>query len=293
MKTLIIPALLILASSAFAREGVMKQRIKFDHEVAMRGGDVEGNGGDRCARDFARMGRIVYDSLKDNSYSRNINMLRLNEAINKSSVSIVKGELYDTQGGSVPAANDGVSKIFLSKSGWCEQAQYKREAAIVLHEYLGIAMPGQDQQYQISGSLYARVGLANDNFHTYLQTGTDFATEQLRMNFRTDISPTSMTLETASIKDYFGVISINDSDRFQKRAKIFCDKGTERIQLSSLYAVYDSKRSPKWFYQETPLQTYKFTSSQQCYRLLRKASLSENATHIEVGLDTLTVVNFF
>lgn len=244
----------------------------------LAGGDFEGNGGDTCAGNFARMGRIVYDVISRSEYKNKIDMVRLDHAINTSSVSIVVGELRDPFGGVVPAANDGISKIFISKKGWCEISIYKQDAYLVLHEYLGIAMPGRDLQYQISGSLYSAVGVSNSNFLTYLWTGSDFDTQ--------DIDFTSVTKVTANSVVVASGYTSREDGRYAVKGEVTCEAGRERIKL------YQLKKTGNGSVESSVTQTYRFTSLQQCLRFVRKAAVIEHMVRMTIGLDSQTVIRF-
>lgn len=251
-------------------------------------GDDRG-GGNPCAKDFVKLGRAVYNAIKDNNYFKEkIDFQKLNSAINYGQVRVSEKPLFDHNGGSVPALNNGSNIITLSKSGWCESGGYA-DAGLALHEYLGLVNPKLDGQYQISSALEAQTGLTDANFNTFLRTGTDYVTRIVEFEHLSDLNSEAVTIESRSIESFFNIIGIEESRRYQVRALINCDEDGGKVDLYSIYADYDHTQKPAWFYNKsTRLNTYKLNSSAACMRLKNQAQNINGASiKIEFGMDSL------
>ncbi|OFZ19764.1 MAG: hypothetical protein A2Z20_00315 [Bdellovibrionales bacterium RBG_16_40_8] len=266
----------------------------FTLPIAFAGGEV-GNGGNACAMDFAHLGRVIYYVIKDNAfYNAKLNLVKLDSAINNTAVVVVKDKLYDKNGGLVPVKNDGVGKIYLSEEDWCSNSFIRTPAAIVLHEYLGISEPGRDAQYQLSGPLYVQTTRTDENFRTYLLTGSDFTTQVIGFSHVLQNEITFIVIESVPIEHYFNFIGIDESERYKFRAKINCAKGNEQLELFSIYAAYSVNKNPKWFYRETYLNTYRFNDSFACRTLRNRAQLIGNAgMKVILGLDSLKILDHY
>lgn len=268
----------------------------FVSSAVLASGITVGNGGNSCALDFAQRGRVIYNVIADNDfYKSKLNLKKLDQAINNTAIIVVEGKLYDKNGSLVPAKNDGAGKIYLSQEGWCNKGNdISNQFAIVLHEYLGVSHPGEDLQYQMSGPLYTQTSLTDFDFGTYLSTGSDFKTKTIAFTHVLQNTAQSIVIETKAIKEYFNVISIDESYRYGFRAIITCESGYERVELISIYADYNAKASPRWFYTERPLKAYRFNSHSICTTLVNKAELlSKEGLKIVFGLNSLKIIDFY
>lgn len=264
--------------------------------MAFANAKVIGNGGNSCAFEFARMGRITYEVIaKNDFYKQKLDLKKLDDSINNAAIIVTEGKLYDKNGSTVPAKNDGTGKIYLSQDQWCNNVNnISNKYAIVLHEYLGVSHPGEDLQYQLSGPLYAQTSLTDSDLNTYLFTGSDFKIETINFNHVLQKINQSIIIETKDIKEFFNVIGINESYRYGFRARINCDQGNERVELVSIYANYSAKDKPQWFYTERHPQKYRFNNPSTCLQLSNKAALlRDSGFKIVFGLDSLKIINFY
>lgn len=252
-----------------------------------------GNGGDSCAKNFASLGRAVYSVISQNEfYKQKINFDQLDYAINNAAIAITEHPLFDKNGGLVPALNNGKDQIYLNKTMWCESGLNNNDASIVLHEYLGVAMPGSDFQYQLSGVLYTRTGLDNINFINYMDTGTDFRVKDIYLRHLNGINKKGLVLDSKSIKSFENVIGISEEYRKEIRVKTSCENGAPMLDIYSLYASYNNG---KWEYLENLVGSYSFSNKDDCKSLEKSSKIlsSGESLIVKLGIDSETVISFY
>jgi hypothetical protein len=231
-----------------------------------RGGDIEGNGGNVCALEFTMRAEPVYEAIRENEfYKAHLNLEKLKSAVENVSVIVTLNILRDQNGGSAMAINDGVNRIWLSQSDWCNAFVGSR-TALVFHELLGVSEPGIDFQYQLSRSLFQILAFDESNFANYIQTGTDFRTAQLEFNHLASVSENEASIQSTNLSTM---------------AWIHCD---ERASTMDLYK--SGSREPENF-----LSSYTFGSHRGCEETLSRAKLTDQQTlKISVGLDSMRVL---
>lgn len=130
---------------------------------AAKAGNEVGNGGDGYSQEFISLGRSMLERMRQNPDPRVANLEALSEAVEKTNVS-TKNQL-ELAGAEVDAINYPETKrIELSRARW-KGYNAEEKAALVLHEYLGIANI-EDKHYQVSGS-YSSAAAEISSHETY------------------------------------------------------------------------------------------------------------------------------
>lgn len=258
MRNLLV-VLALTSSSVFAFEG---------------GGSISGGtrgGGNSCGSDFAFVGKMVYQRILHNEYfKKNVNLIALKDAITQTSVRETTQPITDAENVRYEAANYPEEKIILIHQDYCNNRLTKPNAKLVFHEYLGIASPGLDAGFNISGRLFSETGLTDKNFQNLLETnGTDASILNLR-----DKELVAKNLESNSVE--------LEAKNGQFRLVVKCDiKQPELayLKLSNGKVVYSS--------------TFKFKSATQCQEVFGKALLSDEINDLDLvlGLESHTVVS--
>lgn len=255
----------------------------------------KGNGGDSCSKNFASLGRAVFSVISQNEfYKQKINFDQLDYALNNATIAITERQLFDKNGGLVPALNNGKDQIYLNKAMWCESnfININNDASVVLHEYLGVSMPGSDFQYQLSGVLYTRTGLDNINFINYMYTGTDYRVKDIHLRHLNEINKEGLVLDSRSIKSFENVIGISEEYRKEIRVKTSCESAAPMLNIFSLYASYDNG---KWKYLENFMGSYSFSNKNECKSLEKSSRLLSGGEElvVKLGIDSETVISFY
>ncbi|WP_408098125.1 hypothetical protein ACJVC5_04145 [Peredibacter sp. HCB2-198] len=251
--------LTLASSSVFAFEG---------------GGSISGGtrgGGNSCGSDFAFIGKMVYQRVLHNDYFKNnVNLIALKDAIAQTSVRETTQPITDAENVKYEAANYPDDKIILVHQDYCNNRLTKPNAKLVFHEYLGIAAPGLDAGFNISGRLFSETGLTDKNFQNLLETnGSDASVLNLR----------DKELVTKNLKS--NSVELNAKNG-QFRLIVNCDIKHSELnyhKLSDSKVVYST--------------TFKFKSATQCQEVFGKALLNDEINDLDLvlGLESHTVIS--
>lgn len=254
----------------------------------------EGNGGDPCVAKFTKRANLVYSIIKDIPFFKsNLNLNRLKSKLNEADIIVVKEDLYEKNGGIVPAWNNGKNLIKLNKELWCENFVSER-TKITLHEFLGVSQPKLDRNFQISNELYENTGYSESNFENLLETGDNANLQEINFEHVARNSPKGIVLETKSTNSFNGTIYIQDSSRYQFRAALNCSDQQPNLVLSRVYASPTGGVNNWSYTKETFWAKYNFKNKKQCHLMTSKALYitDMDCLKVTVGMDTSSIVNY-
>ncbi len=273
-KTLIISTLILSHMTAYASR--------------------EGNGGEPCVAKFTKRANLIYSIIKDIPFFKSsINLERLKSKLDQADIIVVKKDLYEKNGGIVPAWNDGKNLIKLNKELWCESFVNER-TKVTLHEFLGISQPKLDRNFQISNELYENTGYSESNFDNLLKTGDNANLQVINFEHVVRNTPKGIVIETRPIKSFNGTIYIQDTLRYQFRAKLNCSNQQPNLVLSRVYASPTGGINNWSYTNETFWARYNFINEKQCRLMTAKALFITDmeCLKVTVGMDTSSIVNY-
>lgn len=238
------------------------------------GGSISGGtrgGGNSCGSDFAFIGKMVYQRILHNEYfKKNLDLIALKDAITQTSVRETTEDLMDAENVRYEAVNYPNEKIILIHQKWCNDRFIKPNPRLVFHEYLGIAFPGLDQGFSISGRLFSETGLTETNFQNLLESnGSDASVMRIQRMTLLPKNVGSNTVELYPRRGHFRLIAKCD---VKQSELIYHKMEGNRVQYSS---------------------TFKFKSMTQCQEVFGKALLQDEIDNLNLvlGLESYLVVS--
>lgn len=251
-------------------------QVAFAHEG---GGSISGGtrgGGNSCAGDFALIGKTIYQRILHNEYfKKNLNLITLKDAITETSVRVTTEAITDAENVRYEAVNYPNEKIILIHQDWCKDRLNNPKAKLVFHEYLGIAFPGLDKGFNISGKLFSETGLTEAHFQNLLLTdGTDASVLKIKdtLYLRNSSSDSLELYPTSAAK----------KNKDQYRLIVNCDVTRPEMNYHKLHknrVTYSS--------------TFKFKSFAQCQEVFSRALLNEEIKDLNLilGLESHSVIS--
>lgn len=248
----------------------------FAHEG---GGSISGGtrgGGNSCAGDFALIGKAVYQRILHNEYfKKNLNLIALKDAITETSVRVTTEAITDAENVRYEAANYPNDKIILIHQDWCKERLSNPKAKLIFHEYLGIAFPGLDKGFNISGKLFSETGLTEANFQNLLLTdGTDASVLKIDNTLYLKNS-SSETLE---------LYSSSEAKKNESRFRLIINCDVTRPELTYHKMIQNHVHYSS---------TFKFKSFAQCQEVFNRALLNDEVKDLDLvlGLESHSVVS--
>lgn len=128
-------------------------------------------GGNTCVEHFIGYGKVLNQNVSGIDYDKEAFL----EKVKTAEIVEVQTEMVMFDGNQYIAMNEpSTNTIYLSQK-WCRESreikQENNSALIVFHEILGLSQPGADKNYYISGDLYNKTGLTEEDFYYLNITG--------------------------------------------------------------------------------------------------------------------------